>query len=647
MQSAQDWLKKAREWASEVDGIAKSRVQLARSGLQWATLIALLIGVGILLHDVWLERQGRSTLGSSAFAYLAVFLFFFAFAYARFWHGVQSRLLLVVMLFLSTLNIVAVHFNGVLPVALVPAFIVFSHVVLTPGIALALGLYLYIGSFALLSSVHAQSPELVARLAGSSLGILGLMQLMVRYWAGVGVRFSGLGKEMTALVNDMDADLARARSERELAQMTDETTGLLNRRGFELLLGQWMGRQSEGTHAAVFSFNMVQWRSSVSTVGEADRQVLLESLIDTLRNLLGQEAILARIGVAKFLAMVPIRPGMVADSFADMLLAELQRPIMHGALVALTSPRIGMCEWPAHGWSAPILMQRADLARQLAEHVGVPKVWRFDPGQESQVVDRARLLADLGAGIRHGEFELAFQPIVMNTGAPSYKVEALLRWNHPQRGRVPPSEFIPVAEQGDLIVDLTRWVLEQAAARVREWRLSVHAAFSVAVNISPVCLVRYALEPGQTLDYFRQLGVPPGGIVLEITETVTLELSADVLQLLEALRAEGFPVALDDFGTGYSSFSRMDGLPLDLLKIDKSFVDQLSAGSQKRAICQAIVTVAHELGMQVVAEGVETAEQATQLREMGCDLLQGYLFAKPMPATALESWVREQSGASD
>jgi EAL domain-containing protein (putative c-di-GMP-specific phosphodiesterase class I) len=119
------------------------------------------------------------------------------------------------------------------------------------------------------------------------------------------------------------------------------------------------------------------------------------------------------------------------------------------------------------------------------------------------------------------------------------------------------------------------------------------------------------------------------------------------LQLLETLRSEGFAVALDDFGTGYSSFSRMDGLPLDFLKIDKSFVDQLSAGSQKRAICQAIVTVAHELGMQVVAEGVETAEQASHLREMGCDLLQGYLFAKPMPATALVGWMREQSVTSE
>jgi EAL domain-containing protein (putative c-di-GMP-specific phosphodiesterase class I)/GGDEF domain-containing protein len=608
----------------------------------------LLIGVVITLHGLWLESNGRSTLVSPAFTLSSSLVCLMAFLYARFWHRGESRLLLISMAFLCTINIAAVWFNGMLPVSLVPASLVFCHVVLTPRMALILGLYTCAGSFGILMlSGHSQTPELFSRIAFSSLGILGLMQLLVRYWAGVGARFASLGREMTVLVNDMDADLARARSERELAQMTDETTGLLNRRGFELMLGQWLGRQADGSLAAVFSFNMIQWRSSVSTVGEEERRILLESLIDTLRNLLGQEAILARIGVAKFIAMVPIRAGMVADSFADMLLAELQRPIMHGALVALTSPRIGMCEWPAHGWSAPILMQRADLARQLAEHVGVPKVWRFDPGQESQVVDRARLLADLGAGIRHGEFELAFQPIVTNTGAPSHKVEALLRWNHPQRGRVPPSEFIPVAEQGDLIVDLTRWVLEQAVARVCEWRLSMHAAFSVAVNISPVCLVRYALEPEQTLAYFRQLNVPPGGIVLEITETVTLELSAEVLQLLETLRSEGFTVALDDFGTGYSSFSRMDGLPLDFLKIDKSFVDQLSAGSQKRAICQAIVTVAHELGMQVVAEGVETAGQASHLREMGCDLLQGYLFAKPMPAVALLAWMREQSVTSE
>ncbi len=609
-------------------------------------LIAVLVGAVILLHGFWLDRQGRSGLVSPAFPVSAIITCLLAFLYARFWLRDQSPLLPFMMMSLCTVNVVAVAFNGLLPVSLVPAFVVFCHVVLTPRLALWLGLYICAGSFfVLMMSGRSYPPELLSRIIGSSLGILGLMQLMVRYWAGISVRFASLGQEMTILVNHMDADLARAHSERELAQMTDETTGLLNRRGFELLLEQWIGRQTGDASAAIFSFNMMQWRSSLSTVGEAERRVLLESLIDTLRNLLGQDAILARIGVAKFVVMVPIRPGMVAERFAEMLLAELQRPVVHGALVALTSPRIGMCEWPDHGESAPILIQRADLARQLAEHVGVPKVWRFDPGQESRVVDRARLLADLGAGLRHGDFELAFQPIVTSSGEMSHKVEALLRWNHPQRGRVSPAEFIPVAEQGDLIVDLTRWVLGQAVERVREWRLSMHATFSVAVNISPVCLVRYALEPEQTLAYFRSLDAPPGSIVLEITESVTLELSADVLDLLEALREAGFAVALDDFGTGYSSFSRMDGLPLDFLKIDKSFVDQLSAGSQKRAICQAIVTVAHELGMRVVAEGVETDGQALHLREMGCDYLQGYLFAKPMPASALVSWMSEQAEA--
>jgi EAL domain-containing protein (putative c-di-GMP-specific phosphodiesterase class I)/GGDEF domain-containing protein len=644
VQSTQDWLRKAREWASEIDLIAKSRVQLARDGLQWAMFIAMGIGVVILLHSLWLARAGQSTLGSHVFPLLAVLVCLVNFLFARFWLRVESGVLLALMVLLCSLNVVAVAFNGVLPLTLMPALMVFCHVVLPPPKALLLCLYVWVGSLVILiMGGHSYLPESLARLAGSSLGIIGLMQLLVRYWADVGSRFASLGQEMTALVNDMDSDLARARSERELAQMTDETTGLLNRRGFEMLLEQWLGRQSEGASALLFSVNLMQWRSSVSTVGEEEQRVLLESLIDSLRRLLGQEAMLARTGVAKFLAMAPVHPGMNTDSFADMLLLELQRPVVRGAWVALTSPRIGICEWPKDGAHASVLVQRADLARQLAEHVGVPRVWRFDQGQESQVVERARLLTDLGAGVRNGEFELAFQPIVDKTGGAVSKAEALLRWNHPQRGRVSPAEFIPVAEQGDLIVDLTRWVLETSVDQVRKWRESVHPDFSIAVNISPVCLVRFGLEPSQALDYFRRLAVPPGAIVLEITESVALELSADILSFLKTLRSEGFLVALDDFGTGYSSFSRMDGLPLDFIKIDKSFVDQVFLTSQKRAVCQAIVTVAHELGMRVVAEGVETLEQATCLKAMGCDFLQGYLFAKPMPADALPGWICDQA----
>lgn len=209
---------------------------------------------------------------------------------------------------------------------------------------------------------------------------------------------------------------------------------------------------------------------------------------------------------------------------------------------------------------------------------------------------------------------------------------------------VPPGSFIPLVEQTDLIIPLTDWVLKQAVEQVRLWRRDLHPGFQISVNMPPAYLMRCVTDTARVLEQLSALNAPPQAIVLEITEGVMLNVTPELEQALRLLRYMGFQLALDDFGIGYSSFGQLDRLPLDYLKIDKTFVDQLEIRPQRRAVFGAIVNVAHELGFKVVAEGVETQVQDQHLVEMGCDYVQGYVVSKPLPAAEMLAWARSRQG---
>ena len=219
-----------------------------------------------------------------------------------------------------------------------------------------------------------------------------------------------------------------------------------------------------------------------------------------------------------------------------------------------------------------------------------------------------------------------------------HKAEALLRWSHPLRGQVSPADFIPLAEDSGLIHALGRWVFAQASLQASRWRATLDPAFQVSVNLSPV-----QIQPGPERLPWQQLlqaaGLEAQAMVMEITEGLLLDKSPAVVSELLAYRDAGVQVAIDDFGTGYSALAYLKQLDIDYLKIDKSFVEHLATDASDRALCEAIVVMAHKLGLQVVAEGVETTAQRDLLKAMGCDYAQGYLFAKALPASAFELWL--------
>jgi EAL domain-containing protein (putative c-di-GMP-specific phosphodiesterase class I) len=253
---------------------------------------------------------------------------------------------------------------------------------------------------------------------------------------------------------------------------------------------------------------------------------------------------------------------------------------------------------------------------------------------------RARLAADLRVALVQQQFTLAYQPIVHLATGRVHKAEALLRWHHPQRGPISPAQFIPIAESTGLIIDIGEWVFRQAALQVAQWRSVYGSDFQVSVNKSPVQFHRQEKARESWIEHLLSLGLTGSSIAVEITEGLLLDTNDDVTAQLLALRSAGISVSLDDFGTGYSSLTYLQKFDIDFIKIDQSFVRNLKPASTDLALCRAIILMAHDLGMQVVAEGVETPVQRDLLMAPGCDFGQGYLFARPMAAAAFEEFMR-------
>jgi EAL domain-containing protein (putative c-di-GMP-specific phosphodiesterase class I) len=256
----------------------------------------------------------------------------------------------------------------------------------------------------------------------------------------------------------------------------------------------------------------------------------------------------------------------------------------------------------------------------------------FDEGMRGRAIERLRVENDLRRAIERGELRLEYQPVVSLRNFSLVGVEALLRWRHPQRGEVPPSEFIPIAEENGLIEPIGRWVLEHACRQAAQWYQARPdaAPLTMSVNLSAV-QVRRSL-PDVVRSVLRSTGLDPACLSLEITETVMVRDAEGLGEVLQALKALGVRLVLDDFGTGYSSLSYLTRLPLDVLKVDRSFVDGLGSESRDTAITETIIAMSRALSLDVVAEGVETVEHVRELSRLGCGLAQGFHFSRAVPA---------------
>jgi diguanylate cyclase (GGDEF)-like protein len=429
--------------------------------------------------------------------------------------------------------------------------------------------------------------------------------------------------------------IARARAEE---QLRDPLTGLPNRQW--LLERIWTALDDAeriGARAALMLIDLDRFRSVNDTLGHLAGDRLLLQTADRLRLALPRGAEVARLGGDEFAVLLPVADSTTsATRIARGLVAALSSPLDLDGLTLVLEASAGVAVFPDHALDAEGMLRRADVAMYQAkrDRTGVEV---YESKRDSNTPDRLGLLADLRRALDAHEVQLHYQPKVRFDGQVA-GLEALVRWVHPERGKVPPDEFIAIAESSGLMPHLTEYVLETALGQVAEWR-SQGLFVPVAVNVSP----RDVHTPGFAGSVAARLarhGVPAGALQLEITEHVLLEDPQRAADTLAGLTGHGVKMSLDDFGTGYSSLVHLRRLPVSELKIDRSFVARLAVDTEDAEIVRCTVDLAHSLGLLVVAEGVEDDETWERLRDLGCDAVQGWLVAAAMPPEETTAWLR-------
>jgi diguanylate cyclase (GGDEF)-like protein len=423
----------------------------------------------------------------------------------------------------------------------------------------------------------------------------------------------------------------------------DSLTGLANRALFTDRVTHALTRAyRQHDQIAVLLLDLDHFKTINDSLGHAAGDQLITAIAQRLRTCLRATTTIARLGGDEFAICLESSTPQGAKAVADRLLAELRRPLLIRDKELFVDASIGIAmsdDGGGSGTGAEELLRGADTAMYEAKRLGRGRHATFDAGMLRDVTDHLDLHADLQRAIIRDELVLHYQPIVALGTGEITGVEALLRWNHPTRGLVQPATFIPLAEETGLIVPIGRWVLNHACQQASRWHATHpdRAPLVVTVNVSS----RQLQQPDFVSDVAEALKTPglrPGALVLEITESVLIQDTAIMIDKLEQLKALGLRIAIDDFGTGYSSLSYLQRFPVDILKIDRSFVSP--AGGPKSdtlALVRAIVQLSQTLQLRTVAEGVEDADQLAQMRRVGCDSAQGYLFARPIDADGMSS----------
>ncbi len=447
-----------------------------------------------------------------------------------------------------------------------------------------------------------------------------------------------------ALENFARADEQKeAKARIEYLATHDGLTGLPNRLMFnQLLHASIKVALRHGRQCAVLFIDLDRFKIINDTLGHADGDSLLVEMAHRLKGCLRASDVVARLGGDEFVVLLNEIDELhhVAD-VAQKLLSVLGKPMLLRGQECRVTASIGIAICPIDGDDEQQLTKNADLAMYLAKEEGKNGFRFFSRQMKTQSIERLGMETSLRNAIDRQEFSLHYQPKRdLETGVIT-GVEALLRWRHPDLGLLPPAQFIPLAEETGLIVPIGRWVMKTACAQGVAWQAAGMPPLSIAVNLSP----RQFLHEGlldDLHDVLNETGLDPALLEIEITESMVMQNVDRAIDLLTMIKARGVRLAIDDFGTGYSSMSLIKRFPIDTLKIDRSFVRELPRDTEDKAIAEAIIGIGKALGLTIIAEGVETAEQERFLKDRACDQMQGYLLSKPVPAEDIPAIVRRE-----
>jgi diguanylate cyclase (GGDEF)-like protein len=404
-----------------------------------------------------------------------------------------------------------------------------------------------------------------------------------------------------------------------------------------VLLGRALEALTGTSPAALFMLDLDRFKDVNDTLGHATGDTVLTILGQRLRSVLPEENLIARIGGDEFAVVVPSYTDTnELKALASSVLERIRSPIKTGQNTIEVGASIGIALCPEHGADGGVLLQRADVAMYVAKK-NRTSIELYDAGADRSSVRHLEITGALRAAIANDELDLFYQPKVRLSDLRCVGVEALARWTHRELGAVSPGEFVPLAEESNLIVPLTRWALMRALADHAEWR-TAGVDIDLAVNLS----ARHLRDPSFAMELLQEVerhAVDPRRIELEITETALMSDPEKAMEVLRILTGAGIRIAMDDFGTGFSSLAYLRHLNLNTLKIDRCFIKDITNNSNDLTIVRSTLRMAHSLELEVVAEGIEERSHYEMLRELGCDVGQGYWIAKPMPAVALPTWV--------
>ena len=476
-------------------------------------------------------------------------------------------------------------------------------------------------------------------------------------WVHCSVRRADFHAEVLLTPIQMDAqdlviatvrDITRKKESDELIRRQayfDPLTGLPNRRMLHERLQQAVRKsQRSGRSMALLFLDLDRFKEINDTLGHHMGDVLLADAAQRLSDCVREGDTVARLGGDEFTVILNDLDDIGAvERVAQKMLDRLAEPFHLSDEVGYVSGSVGVTIFPDDADNVEDLLRNADQAMYASKNTGRNRCCYFTASMQELAQERMRVISDLRVALKEGQLRMHFQPIVEVASRRIVKAEALLRWQHPQRGLVAPGDFIALAEESGIIHAVGDWVFMQSVEAAGRWR-EHDERFQIAINMSPVQFNKGARDQEPWLAHLRRLKLRGDSIVVEITESQLLHGNLALDNTLLRFREAGIQVVADDFGAGSSSLAYVKKFGIDFLKIDRSFIQNLEPGSSDLILCEAIIVMAHTLGMKVIAEGVETAEQHELLRKAGCDLAQGWLYAHPLPPDEFDAALRAQRG---
>lgn len=423
----------------------------------------------------------------------------------------------------------------------------------------------------------------------------------------------------------------------------DALTGLPNRRLLNDRLNHEVVKSTrDARNIAIIFIDLDNFKEVNDTQGHDHGDELLIQVTKRFNHCIRRSDTLARLGGDEFVVMLTdIDEWGKVNEIASSLVESLQSPFLINGRALYISCSAGISIFPEHGETVEDMLKHADLAMYEAKRYGKNQFKFFNFDLKSSIDQHSYLVSDLRDAIKLKQFELYYQPIICVETSSITKAEALIRWNHPYRGVVSPQVFIPIAEETGLIHEIGDWVFDEATNQLKTWQDRFNSNFQMSINKSVIQFHADDCAEITVIDKLNKAGLKGSDLMIEITESALMNHTQASIAKLFGFRDQGIQIAIDDFGTGYSSLSYLNKFDIDCLKIDMSFIKNLTENSNEYSLCEAIVVMAHKLGLCVIAEGVETSLQRDLLIKIGCDYLQGYLFSKPIPKLEFEVLLKE------